>query len=242
MLIMDYESKLYVDAARKLLPVWSPDDLHLAERYLRERAEMVKAGVVRCPSWFQEELNKIDSRLRCWWDAWKEEWCIDRRQDEGIVEGLLRLSQDESDEYKKSIRDSATGLLENGRYYLTVLHFKPKDEFQLNDKLLASLRQMDMQRYSPAEYMKQKEAAADAKAKSNDNAATDKVLAAVDELSDKQVHEFLEVSRALGTGETITCHGEAEQFMDSIEEARRKAPPIPINKPDVFRPKRKGYK
>jgi hypothetical protein len=87
MLVMDYESKIFVDAAKLCLPLWSPDDMVKAERYLRDRAEMVRSGVLRCPEWFQTALNKIDSRLRCWWNAWTEEWIIDRRQDEGIVDG-----------------------------------------------------------------------------------------------------------------------------------------------------------
>lgn len=264
--IPDFESKLFLDTVPNLISQWPTSEIENAERYLRDRAEMVRAGVARCPSWFQEELMRIDSRLRCWWDMSlkedlnsrrvinnqkipgtgkrvpREEWVIDRFQDEGIVEGLLRLSETEPEDVKASIRKSATGLLAKGHYYLTVLRFKPEGEFQLDRKLLDALRASDMQRYkSPAEFIKKRESEAEAKRKSIEADDTAKVLAKVDALSNKQIHEFMEVSRAIATGETITCHGEAEKFMDSIEEARKKTPPIPINKKAV-RIKGKGHK
>lgn len=232
-----------MDTAPTIVAKWPTSEIDKIEAYLRERAEMVQAGVKRCPEWFLLELMQIDSKLRCWWDAWKEEWVIDRFQSEGIVEGLLRLAETESADVKQSLRESASGLLARGQYYLTIIHFHPTPEMQLDRAFLDMLRSMDMQRYrDPAQYLAEKRRKAEAVEKSNDNAMNDAALAQVDKLSDKQVHEFLEVSRALGTGETITCHGEAEKFMDSIEEARRKGPPMPINKPSVFRPKRRGYK
>lgn len=243
MLVLDYESKLYLDAAAKLLPLWSPDDVKYAERHLRARSEMVDAGVRRCPTWFQEELITIDPYLRCWWDAWKEEWVIDRFQSEGVIEGLLRLAEQEPEEYRQSLRKSASGILEKGPYYLTVVHFKQEGEFRLDRHLLDMLRASDLQKFkNPAEYIRQKEAAAEAVLKANDKASDDKMLAAVDSLSNKQIHEFIEVSKVLGTDETLIAHGESAKIMEGIAEARRKGPPMPISKPDIFRPKRKGYK
>jgi hypothetical protein len=245
MLVPDFESKLFLDAMPNFVPSWSPDDVKHAEHWIRDRAEMVRAGVARCPTWFQEELNKIDSRLRCWWDVSPEvvdivtgekrprnEWVIDRLQDEGVVESLLRLADNEwTPEAKQALRDSATGLLAYGAYYLTVLRFKPHGEFQLNQKLLDALKAADMQQYkSPAEYMMEKRRKADQVEKSNDSAATDKALAVIDDLSDRQVNQFINASRALGTGETIIAHGDDLKMIESIQEARKKAPPLQMPK------------
>lgn len=241
-LVPDFELKLFIDAAANLMPAWSPDDLAVAEAYVRDRSEMVRAGVRRCPPWFQEELHRVDSLLRCWWDAWNNEWVIDRFQDEGIIEGLLRLAETESADVKQSLRDSASGLLEKGYYYLTIMHFAPRDELQLNRALLDMLRSMDMQRSSPAQIIDDKRRRAAAVAKSNERAGDDKVLEKVDELSDKQVKEFIDVTRALYTGETLVAHGEAAKVMEDIAEARKKGPPLPIKKLPITKSWRKGYR
>ena len=39
-------------------------------------------GLNRAPTWIVDELLKLDSKLRLWWDSWKEEWVIDRLQEE----------------------------------------------------------------------------------------------------------------------------------------------------------------
>lgn len=223
--IPDFESKLMIDTLPNVMPAMHPDDVKEAAGYLRNRAEMVRAGVSRCPSWFQEELMQLDSHLRCWWDVWKEEWVIDRFQNEGVVEGLLRLAENESDDAKKAIRASATGLLEKGKYYLTVMHFKPEGEFQLNRALIEYLKSCDMQAYSsPAEFIAKKNREADAKAASNARAGEDKMLAAIDAVHDPAT--FMAASNAIANDEPICAHGDDLKFMEGIEEARRKAPPI----------------
>lgn len=219
-----------MDTLPNIMPAMHPDDVDKAQRYLQDRAEMVAAGVKRCPTWFQEELMILDPFLRCWWDAWKEEWVIDRYQSEGTVEGLLRLAADSPAEDKQALRASATGLLEKGRYYLTVLHFKPGGELQLNRALIDMLRRSDMQAYaSPAEYIAKKRKEADAIAKANERKADEKMMAAIDSVADPAT--FIAASNALATGEEIHCHGEDAKFMESLEEARRKAPPLTMPQP-----------
>lgn len=61
--------------------------------------------------------------------------------------------------------------------------------------------------------------------KANEDKATQKVLAAVDSLSTKQVTEFLAVERARHTGEKITHHGADLKFMERVEEEQKKNPP-----------------
>ncbi len=237
--VPDFESKLMLDTLPNIMPSMPTGEVEKVEAYLRDRNEMVKAGVRRCPSWFQEELMGLDSHLRCWWDAWKGEWIIDRFQNEGIVEGLLRLAETESADFKETLRKSATGLLEKGKYYLTVMHFKPTPELQPDRALIEYLKSCDMQAYSsPAEYIAKKNREADAKAEANKRAGDDGMLARIDELSDKQVHTFVEASQALADGDPIYCHGEDLKFMQGIEDARKKAPPMVM--PRAIKRKRKA--
>lgn len=89
MLVPDFESKLLMELRPHLLS--NPVELDKLDVFIRERAEMVRAGVLRCPTWFQEELNKLDSRSRAWWDAWSERWVLDRLQDEGFYLTYLQF-------------------------------------------------------------------------------------------------------------------------------------------------------
>jgi hypothetical protein len=225
----DFESKLLIDVFPNVSPAMHPDECDRIERYLRDRNEMVQCGVRRCPQWFQEELMILDPFLRCWWDAWKEEWVIDRYQSEGTVEGLLRLAETAPADDKAALRKSATGLLEKGRYYLTVMHFKPEGEFQLNRALIEYLKSCDMQAYSsPAEYIAKKRREADAIAASNERAGNDAVLAGIEKVKDPT--NFIAACNAMATGDEIHAHGEDAKFMEGIAEARKKAPPIQMPK------------
>src|SRR5947207_14437180 len=89
-LVPNFEGKRLLEILERL-PL---DERRQLRSVIRQRAAMVRAGVMRCPTWFQEELNAIDSRLRAWWDAGNQRWIIDRLQDEGIVERLRRMSED----------------------------------------------------------------------------------------------------------------------------------------------------
>ncbi len=230
--IPDFESKLMIDALPNIMPIMPTGEVEKVESYLRDRNEMVKAGMKRCPSWFMEELMELDPHLRCWWDSWKEEWVIDRFQNEGIVEGLLRLAETESADFKSAIRNSATGLLQEGKYYLTVMHFKPEGELQLNRALIQNLRSCDMQRYSsPAEYLAEKRRKADAIEEANKRSGNDVMLSKIDAMTDKQVHTFVEASQALADGDAIHCHGDDAKFMQGIEDARKQAPPMVMPRP-----------
>src|SRR5215831_6165988 len=159
MLVPDFESKLLLDLA-PLVAIDCGERAKL-ERHIRERAEMVRTGVGRCPPWFQAELNRLDPHLRAWWNAWTEQWVIDRLQDEGVVERMERVARDEGDaDSAQALRASATGLLADGAYYMTILHFTPSPELGLDRQLLEMLERADMQRFSPQEYIANKREAA----------------------------------------------------------------------------------
>lgn len=75
--------------------------------------------------------------------------------------------------------------------------------------------------------MQEKDAASDKIKQANEDAATNKVLAAVDSLSKKQIENFLAVERARHTGEKIIHHGADLKFMETVEEAQKATPPPP---------------
>lgn len=75
--------------------------------------------------------------------------------------------------------------------------------------------------------LKEKDAESAKVIKANDDASTDKVLAAVDSLSAAQRAEFLAVERARHTGEKIIHHGEDLKFMERLEESQKTAPAPP---------------
>jgi hypothetical protein len=61
----------------------------------------------------------------------------------------------------------------------------------------------------------------------NDKKATDKVLAAVDSLSQKQVEQFVAVERARHTGEKLIHHGADLRFVEHVAELEKTNPPPP---------------
>lgn len=191
----DFETEALIRIYDKVLGTEAsmhPDEMRKLEMHIRERREMVRTGVARCPTWFQEELNRLDSKMRAWWDSWKEEWVLDRLQEEG--------------------------------FYLTVVHFQPKGELQLDRSLIELLRKNDLQRYSdPKEYVRQVRERAAAKQQANEAAATDKVLAAVDKMSSKQIEDFIAVETAIQNGETITAHGPDAKFLEQAASDKSRA-------------------
>lgn len=190
----DYETYGLILIAQKLLgtPQMSAVEMKKLETFIRERNDMVRLGVKRCPSWFMEELLALDSKLRAWWDAWKEEWVIDRLQDEG--------------------------------FYATIIHFKPIGEFQLNRALIETMKANDMQRYPSAEaYLASKRAKAEEGRKKQEEAHNEKVLAAVDSLSSKRLKEFIAVTEAVQSGDTIQAGGDDLKFLERCASEKHAA-------------------
>jgi len=61
----------------------------------------------------------------------------------------------------------------------------------------------------------------------NEQRSTDKVLAAVDSLSSKQIGNFVAVERARHTGEKLIHHGPDLRFVEHVAEVQKTNPPIP---------------
>jgi hypothetical protein len=70
--------------------------------------------------------------------------------------------------------------------------------------------------------LKQKDQVSAKVLKANEQKATEKVLAAVDSLSTKQVENFLAVEKARHTGEKIVHHGPDLRFMEHLESEQKK--------------------
>lgn len=80
----DYETNSLILIHGRMLgmALLDPDEMAKLQSHIRARSEMVRMGLNRAPTWIVDELLKLDSKLRLWWDSWKEEWVIDRLQEE----------------------------------------------------------------------------------------------------------------------------------------------------------------
>lgn len=88
------------------------------------------------------------------------------------------------------------------------------DEYSVRFGILPMLAEGNMQRYSPREWADRKRAEAEAVKLANKKAGDEAILEAVDSLSKKQISNFIDVHRAIHTGETICAHGDDEKFLD----------------------------
>jgi hypothetical protein len=99
--------------------------------------------------------------------------------------------------------------------------------------LVSYLKEHDMQRFSsPAEYLRHKRAKADKIKQDNKKRADDEMREAIDLLPRRSVKQFLEVERALATGEKIIPGGDDAVRLNKIYEETKKHPPIkctPLN-------------
>lgn len=80
--------------------------------------------------------------------------------------------------------------------------------------IIAELQEGDPRRRTPTERLEDRREIAAANQIANEQAGTDKVAAVIDNMSRSQISRFLEVERAIKTGETIVAHGEDESFLE----------------------------
>jgi hypothetical protein len=86
--------------------------------------------------------------------------------------------------------------------------------------LIAFLKAHDLQRPG---YVEEKRAAAQGVRDENERKSSEAVAAAVDRLTDRRIKNFIEVERAIQTGETIVAHGETERSLDRMRQASFRA-------------------
>lgn len=100
---------------------------------------------------------------------------------------------------------------------------------ELGPKLFHDLKKGDTWKdgKDPRERLQEKREGAEKVKADNEHRSNEKIAAAVDTLSDKQVREFLAVEEALASGDKITCHGSDNASMEILTRVSKGAPAIP---------------
>lgn len=159
-----------------------------------DRCASYESGLLHGPLWVRKRLREIDPALQLRWDF--NEQCY-------LVERLVREQ----------------------RAYVTVCMWRENDQAkQLDETLFTALQEADTWRFpTPQAYLEYKRDLSQRKREENEKKSTEKILAAVDSLSSKQITEFIEVERAIQSGETITAHGSDLNSLERMHEAGQKA-------------------
>jgi hypothetical protein len=192
-----------------------------------------------CPEWFDEEIDANISLLnRGGWMP-HEVALIQRairERAEFIRAGIghptakywSKRIQDELDRFTRLRWDFQSGWVldrfSDGCYHVVgVFGFH-----YIREWLIDYLRERDMQRWpSPEAYLEHKRAQARKVEYENWAKGNMQLMANIDRMSNKQIQNFLNVERAIQTGETIRAHGSDEVFLDRQAAAARFAPELP---------------
>lgn len=183
--------------------MWSAHETAHIQRQLQDRKAQILSGLGSAHQiYWTAKVEQLDDRCRVRHDP-VHGWMLDRWIDDpdcwhpvGYIGTGGKLTLDG-----------------NGNAIVTDDKVRPD--------LIAYLRQHDMQRQG---YFTEKAAASAAIRLANEKAATTRVLAAVDSLSDKRLKEFIAVEKAIQTGDTVTMHGETYRQFEKMTEAGKKAP------------------
>lgn len=187
--------------------MWSPSEVAKIERQLEDRKAQILGGLgsVSQIYWTLKVQREVDDCCRVRHDP-IHGWMLDRWVEDigcwhavGYIGSGGKLDTD-NDGNEKVIND------------------------KVRPDLIQYLKAHDMQRPG---YFKEKAAASAAIRLANEKAATDRVLMAVDSMTDKRLKEFLSVEKAIQTGETVTMHGETMRQFEAMTEAGKKAPEGP---------------
>jgi hypothetical protein len=158
------------------------------------RCQMLESGVMQAPRWMVQRLAEVDPLLNLRWDFFEGCWVVDRfTQVEGCWTPVCVWKD------------------ENGAK-------------QLDLSLIETLQDGDMWRFANyKEYLAYKREKARKQRERNRKAGEEKILAAFDKLSSRDLNEFVEVGQALKTGETIECHGNDAGYFQRYNEGAKAA-------------------
>jgi len=181
---------------------WAPSEIAHIERQLEDRKAQLASGLGSPLQimWTLEVQRRVDSNCRVRHDP-IHGWMLDR-----WIEDL--------DCWHAIGYIGTGGRLEDGNVM----------DDTVRPDLISFLHLHDMQRPG---YFVEKAAKSAAVRLANEKAATTKVLMAVDSMTDKRLKEFLQVEKAIQTGETVTMHGETLRQFEKMTEAGRQAPEGP---------------
>lgn len=207
--------------------MWLPSERAHIERQLEERKAQILSGLGSATQiWWTVKVQKeVDDCCRVRRDP-VHGWMLDRWIEElgcwqavGYIGSGGRLERVAENE---KFADEGPGFLSSNED-ATVSLCRVVDD-KVRPDLIEFLKVHDMQRDG---YFVEKAAKAAAIRLANEKNNTNRVLAAVDSLSTKQIKEFLEVEKAIQTGDTVTMHGETYRQFEAMTEAGKKAPPGP---------------
>lgn len=194
---------------------WAPHEIAHIERQIEDRKAQILSGLGSPVQqmWTVRVQLEVDDRCRVRRDP-IHGWMLDRLVDDppcwhpvGYIGAGGHL-------------ETVDGVDEHGnRVQITYV----AGDYVRQD-LISFLREHDMRRPN---YFIEKAAKSAAVRLANEKAATNKVLMAVDSLTDKRLKEFLAVEKAIQTGDTVTMHGETEKQFDRMVEAGKQAPEGP---------------
>jgi hypothetical protein len=176
------------------------DDVPMRVKAIRMVWDMVaqlEAGVRRTPQWAQECVRLVDPQLTLRWNFELNCWTLDR-----------------------FVREYG--------YSLTVVNMGQTLTQEDVSTLVRLLHEGDMQRFAtPEDYLKQKNAKAEKKQEDNSKAGDEKVLEAVDSLTNKQVSQFIETETAIRHGERIRPLGQDAISLEKMAKAGENSPAPP---------------
>lgn len=209
----DGEVKTMIDI-RERVPLSSRG---MFSRLIDHRRELITCGVLGCEgpaNWMQEQLFAIDPYLRLRWDYTHKAPPENRTISPCFV--VERV-------------DTALRAWLPIFYHCTPegqpLRLGIREFYEIIDRL----REGDMRRFpDPDSYLEYKRDKARKVRMANDAKATDKYLTAVDSLSDKQIHAFIAVERAIKTGEGIRALGGDARFLNAVWERQKQFGYAPI--------------
>jgi hypothetical protein len=193
--------------------MWSPSEVATIRRQMEDRKAQIAGGLGSSAQifWTMKVQREVDANCRVRRDP-THGWMLDRWIEEigcwhpvGYVGFGGRL---EEGSREKVIDDT------------------------IRPDLIGFLRSRDMQRPG---YLAEKQAASQAVRDANDAKGTDKVLAAVDRMPEKNVREFMAVEQAIHTGEKIVAHGETEAMLNRMHRASEQAGQTPAPEPVVLK-------
>jgi hypothetical protein len=204
----DYQDVEVVTLHRNLeLGRWAPTEVAQIRRAIAERKQRLQSGLLdpTAEIWTKKLKTEVDPSLRMRNDP-VDGYVIDRWTGEYWHQIPGKIG-------KQHIRPGLCDRMK-GQYDMWK-QATPKE----NEDAIANKARHPI--------LKKKDQASQAVIAANEKASTDKVAAAVDSLSTKQVTNFLAVERARHTGETIIHHGQDLKFMEHVAEASKTTPPPP---------------
>jgi hypothetical protein len=185
---------------------WAPSEVAHIQRQIEDRKAQILSGLGSASQiyWTLKVQRELDDACRVRHDP-IHGWMLDRWVDDP---GCWH----------------PVGYIGDGGFLVHTENGDYVDGDKVRPDLIQFLRAHDMQRPG---YFIEKAAKSAAIRLANEKANTERVLMAVDSLSTKRLKEFIDVERAIQTGDTVTMHGETQRQFDKMTEAGKQAPPGP---------------